>query len=165
MNGHHLLTFPIDLCVYDLGRKILSPNGKRRRRHPIWETSNDNLKDAFSHVASAAVSMYVHRISAFLMTWGRQRLHDSRGRVVVLIHRNPDPEIEKRLRLEIKIAFLIPLGDNLENVWYTSIIAFGREYAFSLSGIECCQPVRKMMSPPTYLESSFLDRRMSMRCW
>lgn len=26
MNGH-VLTFPIDLCVYDLGKKILSPNG------------------------------------------------------------------------------------------------------------------------------------------
>ena len=26
MNGH-ALTFPIDLCIYDLGRKILSPNG------------------------------------------------------------------------------------------------------------------------------------------
>ena len=32
-------------------------------------------------------------------------------------------------------------GDNLENVWYTTIVAFGREYAFSLAGIECCQPV------------------------
>ena len=32
-------------------------------------------------------------------------------------------------------------GENVENVWYTTIIAFGREYAFSLAGIECCQPV------------------------
>lgn len=32
-------------------------------------------------------------------------------------------------------------GDTIENVWYTTIVAFGREYAFSLAGIECCQPV------------------------
>lgn len=41
--------------------------------------------------------------------------------------------------------FCIPhcllIGDNLENIWYTTILAFGREYAFSLAGVECCQPV------------------------
>lgn len=68
MNGH-ALTFPIDLCIYDLGRKILSPN-----------------------------------------------------------------------------------GDNLENLWYTTIIAFGREYAFSLSGIECCQPRGTIYGEPKRFE-------------
>ena len=33
------------------------------------------------------------------------------------------------------------LGDNIENVWYTTIVAFGREYPYSLAGVECCQPV------------------------
>jgi len=68
MNGH-VLTFPIDLCVYDLGRKILSPN-----------------------------------------------------------------------------------GDNLENVWYTTILAFGREYAYSLAGIECCQPGSTIYGEPKRVE-------------
>jgi len=68
MNGH-VLTFPIDLYVYDLGRKILSPN-----------------------------------------------------------------------------------GDNLENVWYTTIVAFGREYAFSLAGIECCQPKATIHGEPKRVE-------------
>ena len=36
------------------------------------------------------------------------------------------------------------LGDNIENVWYTTILAFGREYGYSLAGIECCQPVSAM---------------------
>ena len=40
-----------------------------------------------------------------------------------------------------KLTCLSFLGDNLENIWYTTILAFGREYAYSLAGIECCQPV------------------------
>ena len=51
----------------------------------------------------------------------------------------------KDLCKEMLLMYMIYfLGDNIENVWYTTILAFGREYGYSLAGIECCQPVSAM---------------------
>ena len=41
-------------------------------------------------------------------------------------------------QLSLRLLFLENVS---ESIWYSTVIVYGREYAYSYSGIECCRPV------------------------